>query len=306
MKRNMLILCPLLLVFFFNTSTSFGQGVILNDSIIRFYNLFHKIVELDRDKDSPESIHKAYLDYFNCGLVPESVIAKNYSGYADELAAMGDLDKAVVYYDKAFYSKHLLPSDFNIEGIRKWFSKDTALFQLKVKEYQDNFGKIYSYQELQIINELYSMLSADQLSRQYCKQHPDRSLLMFSDSLTMQRMIALIQNNASSDNPLKYVKFAYFVLGRHAYSCYPKMWLQYIEPMERQWLIEGKSDNVSYARNYDQAIIYATGEKSYFGEFDDYGNAANPDTATVNRHRINIGLPPLKEKKESNSIFITY
>lgn len=306
MKKNAIVLGSLLFVVIFKTTISFGQEIVINDSIIKFYNLYHKIAELDRDKDSPESIDKAYLEYFNSGLVPENVVAKNYSEYANKLAARGNLNEAIVYYDKAFYSKNMLPSDFNIEGIRKWFSEDTALFQLKVKEYQDNFGKIYSYQELQIINEIYSMLSADQLSRQYSKQHSDRNLLMFTDSLTMQRMIALIQNRTSTDNPLKYVKFAYFVLGRHAYSCYPEMWLQYIEPIERQWLIEGKSANVSYARHYDQAIIYANEEKSYYGEFDDYGRAVNPDTAVVNLHRINIGLPPLEEKKKTNSIFITY
>lgn len=298
----------LVLSFIFSTLTSIqGQDIIVSDSVKSYYKLLQQLESAYNSDAAITVIDSIYGRIFSSTMVPEWVIANQYEGYAILLARKGDLAKSVEYYDKAFYSKMMLPNRFNRIGIQDFFKKDTALFQSKVKEYESNFGKIYSYQEIQIIQELYSMLSADQLARKFDDQQHNHALLKFTDSLTMTRMVRLIEENPQIKDPLCYVFVANFVLGRHIYSAYPEFWLTHIEPITRWRLMHGLALPSEYAYTYDRCVIFAKGENSYYGVFDNGGDNANPNLEEVNRHRDNIGLPPLGQKKQNDGgIFITY
>lgn len=298
----------LVLSFIFSTLISIqGQDVIVSDSVKSYYKLLQQLEGAYNSDADITVIESIYGRIFSSTMVPEWVIANQYEGYALLLAKKGNLSKSVEYYDKAFYSKMMLPNRFNRIGIQDLFKKDTALFQSKVKEYESNFGKIYSYQEIQIIQELYSMLSADQLARKFDDQHHNHALLKFTDSLTMTRMVRLIEENPQIKDPLCYVFVANFVLGRHIYSAYPEFWLTHIEPITRWRLLNGLEMPQAYAYTYDRSVIFAKGENSYYGEYDNGGENANPNLEEVNRHRDNIGLPPLGQKKQNDGgIFITY
>lgn len=303
MKRTIFVF-----LFIFSTLTSIqGQDVIVSDSVKSYYKLLQQLESAYYSDAAITVIDSIYGRIFSSTMVPEWVIANQYEGYALLLAKKGNLSKSVEYYDKAFYSKMMLPNRFNRIGIQDLFKKDTALFQSKVKEYESNFGKIYSYQEIQIIQELYSMLSADQLARKFDDQHHNHALLKFTDSLTMTRMVRLIEENPQIKDPLCYVFVANFVLGRHIYSAYPEFWLTHIEPITRWRLLNGLEMPQAYAYTYDRSVIFAKGENSYYGEYDNGGENANPNLEEVNKHRANIGLPPLGQKKQNDgSIFITY
>lgn len=301
MKQSFLVL-----LFILNILTSSqGQDVIVSDSVKSYYKLIEQL-KLAHNPDMPITlIDSLYSLVFNSTLVSKEVIANQYEGYALLLAKKGFLKKSVEYYDKAFYSKMMLPGMFT--RTKDLFEKDTALFQSKVREYESNFGKLYSYQEIQIIQELYSMLSADQLARKFDDQHHNYALLKFTDSLTMARMVRLIEENPQIKDPLCYVFVANFVLGRHIYSAYPEFWLTHIEPITRWRLLNGLEMPQAYAYTYDRSVIFAKGENSYYGEYDNGGENANPNLEEVNKHRANIGLPPLGQKKQNDgSIFITY
>lgn len=303
MKQSFLVL-----LFILNILTSSqGQDVIVSDSVKSYYKLLQQLESAYNSDADITVIESIYGRIFSSTMVPEWVIANQYEGYALLLAKKGNLSKSVEYYDKAFYSKMMLPNRFNRIGIQDLFKKDTALFQSKVREYESNFGKIYSYQEIQVIQELYSMLSADQLARKFDDQYHNYALLKFTDSLTMARMVRLIEENPQIKDPLCYVFIANFVLGRHIYSAYPEFWLTHIEPITRWRLLHGLALPSEYAYTYDRCVILAKGENSYYGVFDNGGNNANPNLEEVNKHRDNIGLPPLGQKKQNDgSIFITY
>ena len=298
----------LVLLFIFSNLTSIqGQDIIVSDSVKSYYKLLQQLEGAYNSDADITVIESIYGRIFSSTMVPEWVIANQYEGYALLLAKKGNLSKSVEYYDKAFYSKMMLPNRFNRIGIQDLFKKDTALFQSKVREYESNFGKIYSYQEIQVIQELYSMLSADQLARKFDDQHHNYALLKFADSLTMNQMVRLIEENPQIKDPLCYVFVANFVLGRHIYSAYPEFWLTHIEPITRWRLMHGLALPSEYAYTYDRCVILAKGENSYYGVFDNGGNNANPNLEEVNKHRDNIGLPPLGQKKQNDgSIFITY
>lgn len=301
MKQSFLVL-----LFILNILTSSqGQDVIVSDSVKSYYKLIEQL-KLAHNPDMPITlIDNLYSLVFNSTLVSKEVIANQYEGYALLLAKKGFLKKSVEYYDKAFYSKMMLPGMFT--RTKDLFEKDTALFQSKVREYESNFGKLYSYQEIQIIQELYSMLSADQLARKFDDQYHNYALLKFTDSLTMARMVRLIEENPQIKDPLCYVFIANFVLGRHIYSAYPEFWLTHIEPITRWRLMHGLALPSEYAYTYDRCVILAKGENSYYGVFDNGGNNANPNLEEVNKHRDNIGLPLLEQKKSNaGSVYITY
>lgn len=303
MKKNF---CSLLLVFIALISAQ-SQEIVVSDSVKSYYKLLQQLESAYNSDAAITVIDSIYGRIFSSTMVPEWVIANQYESYAVLLARKGDLAKSVEYYDKAFYSKKMLPNRFNRIGIQDFFRKDTALFQSKVSEYESNFGKIYSYQEIQIIQELYSMLSADQLARKFDDQQHNHALLKFTDSLTMTRMVRLIEENPQIKDPLCYVFVANFVLGRHIYSAYPEFWLTHIEPITRWRLMHGLALPSEYAYTYDRCVIFAKGENSYYGVFDNGGDNANPNLEEVNRHRDNIGLPPLGQKKQNDGgIYITY
>jgi hypothetical protein len=123
----------------------------------------------------------------------------------------------------------------------------------------------------------------------------------------MEEIIRLIQSHPNIKDAF-YLDFeASFVIGRHLFTAYPEFWLTYFEPDERKVLINGTVSAQHYARTYDRCIIMARGEKSYYGEWDNNGEAVNPDVDKVNQRRFNIGLPPLEEKEEDPmEVFITY
>lgn len=299
-------ICSLLLVFIALIPAQ-SQEIVVPDSVKSYYKLLQQLEGAYNSDADITVIESIYGRIFSSTMVPEWVIANQYEGYALLLAKKGNLSKSVEYYDKAFYSKMMLPNRFNRIGIQDLFKKDTALFQSKVREYESNFGKIYSYQEIQVIQELYSMLSADQLARKFDDQYHNYALLKFTDSLTMARMVRLIEENPQIKDPLCYVFIANFVLGRHIYSAYPEFWLTHIEPITRWRLMHGLALPSEYAYTYDRCVILAKGENSYYGVFDNGGNNANPNLEEVNKHRDNIGLPLLEQKKSNaGSVYITY
>lgn len=304
MKRTIIILALLFSCFF-----TYSQEVILSDSVKQFYKLCKVITEITTNPKNytDEQIDKAFGNLFKTKLVPGHPYNDCYLGYADILAKRGDYNKAIAYYDTAYYAKKLTPANFALRWRKELFNKDTVLYFQKLQEYQDNFGKIYSYRELQIMNKLNAMLQIDQFARNYDDHYPNRNMLFYVDSLNMDNIVSLIKENPDIEDPLDYDFLANFILGRHLYSAYPEFWLQYIEPITMKKLAEGRGNPQAIARTYDRCIIYAKGEKSYYGEFDDNGDAINPDTNAVNRHRTNIGLPPLDQKEnKSNVIYTTY
>lgn len=291
---------------------SYSQELILPDSIINFY----KIKEIAAkkwskyDENSYKDVLNSFYEVINFSHASFNMRAKVYLNIADLYAEFHQYDSAIVYYDKAFYSKEVSVEELEYPFRKKYFASDSVRYNNKILEYKENFGKIYSYQELYIIKQLRAMNEVDQLARKFDYNYPNscrKSILMYTDSLTMLKIVELIKENPNIPNPFIYDAGSFFIVGRHIFSAYPEFWLTYIEPIQRQSLINGCFDIENYTRTYDRSVIFARDEYSYFGEFDDNGRKANPDTELVNQRRKNVGLPPLDQKVvKPNTIFITY
>ncbi|HNY63245.1 MAG TPA: hypothetical protein PLH70_04375 [Bacteroidales bacterium] len=289
---------------------SYSQELILPDSIINFYKINKIAYDYSYDKDNYKNAIQLYYDVLSFPIADERSKSAVYINIADIYAEYQQYDSAVVYYDKAFYSKRMDVESFGRLYRKKYFAADTSLYMSKMEEYKENFGKLYSYDELYLMREFRAMNEADQLARNFDTQYPNscrKNILMYTDSLNMVKIVEIINKNPDMPNPFRYGGWAYFIVGRHIFSAYPEFWLTYIEPIERQSLINGYSDVEAYTRTYDRCVIFARDEYSYYGEFDDNGRKANPDTALVNQRRKNVGLPPLDQKVvKPNTIFITY
>lgn len=300
------------LLFTFLVFISYSQELILPDTIVNFY----KIKEIAAKKWSKydENTYKDVLNsFYEVINFPNANINMRVSVYlniADLYAEFHQYDSAIVYYDKAFYSKNVDVEELEYPYRKKYFASDSVRYNNKILEYKENFGKIYSYQELYIIKQLRAMNEVDQLARKFDDNYPNscrKSILMFTDSLTMLKIVELIKENPNIPNPFIYDTWGFFIIGRHIFTAYPEFWLTYIEPIQRQSLINGCFDIENYVRTYDRCVIFARNEYSYYGEYDDNGRMANPDTALVNQRRKNVGLPPLEQKeKNTNRIFMTY
>lgn len=255
----------------------------------------------------PEAI-KAYEEVINGGL-PKSKYGV-YVNYADLTAQSGDLEKAIHYYDTAFKYKFLDSKEFGYSYRRKYFEKDTLLYQRKMKEYidyEENNPIYYTARELELVKEIKEIHAADQLARHYYDAYPQhqncaKSILLYTDSTTMVRWLALLEKYPEYDDPLSTDFEASFVISRHIFTAYPQFWLTHFEPRCRKALIEGSYNPQDYAVMYDRCLISTTGGYSYYGEWDNDGMNANPDKVLVNKRRANLGLLPLEEKAENNFI----
>jgi len=306
MKRVYLLLL-LVNIFIIN---SYSQEVILPDSIIKFYTAKNIAFEYSYNKDNYYNAIQLYYNVLNFPIKNIKAKSSVYLNIADLYAEFHNYDSAFVYYDNAFYSKKMDIEEFERPYRKKYFASDSVRYNNKILEYKENFGKIYSYQELNIKKQLRAMNEVDQLARKYDDNYPNackKNILMFTDSLTMLKIIEIIKENPNIPDPFIYDGWAFFIIGRHIFTAYPEFWLTYIEPIQRLSLINGCFDIENYVRTYDRCVIFARNEYSYYGEYDDNGRMANPDTALVNQRRKNVGLPPLDQKEtKTNRIFMTY
>ncbi len=300
----------IILLYTFLVTNSYSQELILSDSIIQFYKTKNIAFEYSYNKDNYKNAFQLYIDVLNFPITNKTAKASVYITLADLYAEFHQYDSAIVYYDHAFYSKKMDVEEFERSYRKKYFALDSVRYNNKILEYKENFGKIYSYQELYIIKQLRAMNEVDQLARKFDDNYPNscrKSILMFTDSLTMLKIVELIKENPNIPNPFIYDTWGFFIIGRHIFTAYPEFWLTYIEPIQRKSLINGCFDIENYVRTYDRCVIFARNEYSYYGEYDDNGRMANPDTALVNQRRKNVGLPPLEQKeKNTNRIFMTY
>ena len=270
--------------------------------------LSKKVQKINKQKDVINSIRvyhkpenlpvaiKAYEDLFAMD-PPLSVCGPFYRGYADVLAQSGNLTKAITYYDLAINNGFAEPDEFGYTYRKEYFAKDTALYNRKRKEYLSMC--VHSVRESQLIYELRQLLGADQFARKYELKHPEcTDILRFSDSLIMKRLVDLMKEYPEYENIFSVDKEVSIVISRHLFSAYPLFWLTYFEPYTRKLVEEGICMPFVYADLYDKCIIRAYGCQSYYGQWDNNGKNANPDTELVNKRRRWLGLPPLQELKK--------
>jgi tetratricopeptide (TPR) repeat protein len=292
----------------------YPQEIILSEEVKQYYKLIEETNELIEKINNNEegAIQKSlekYEEIFKMSTKDNSI---HFWSYANRLASLGNLQKAVIYFEKAIKHKHKTADDFNSSWVKKYFEKDTSLYNQKLKE----FYKIpitYSARELELLSEVKEVYAADQFARIYHDAYPEhnncsKNTIIFVDSITMVKIVKLIEKYPEYSNPLDVDHWAKVIIGRHIFTAYPEFWLTHFEPKEREQLILGNVRPKSYARTYDRCIITSGKEKySYYGEWDDDGKAANPDKELVNKRRANLGLPPLEEKKiNPYELFITY
>jgi len=292
----------------------FSQEIILSEKMKLYYKLWEEVLETtikinNKEENAVQEAIEKYEEFFNYSDKEE---CKHFWSYATNLARAGNLQKAVVYYEKAIICKHNTADDFDRPWIEKYFEKDTSLYKQKFKEFYE-IPVIYTAREIELIFEVKEMLAADQLARFYEKTYPQhtdcsKNIILYVDSITMVRIVKLIEKYPEYPNPLEVDFWAKVVIGRHIFTAYPDFWLQYFEPKAREQLILGNGYHKEYARTYDRCIITSGKEKySYYGEWDDDGKAVNPNKELVNQRRLNLGLPPLEEKKNNpKEFFITY
>ena len=239
---------------------------------------------------------KAYEDLFEMDS-SSLICGAYYCGYADVLAQSGYLSKAIAFYDKAIHDGFMDPNEFGYSYRKDYFAKDTALYHHKLEEYMSMC--VHSVRESQLINELRQLLGADQFARKYEIKHPNYSdLLRFSDSLVMERLVYLMKKYPEFDDILGVDNEVYMVLSRHIFSAYPEFWLKYFEESTRKRVEDGICLPFVYADLYDKCTIRAYGCQSYYGQWDNHGQNANPDVKLVNKRRAWLGLPPLQETKK--------
>jgi tetratricopeptide (TPR) repeat protein len=292
---------------------SYSQDIIVSDKVKQYRKLVDSVniigLNAARDKTTVLEAIKNYENSFKLSHKDESW---RYINYADLLAITGNFKKAIKYYDLAFKSKRMTTEEFSYPYRKGYWEKDTTLYNKKLKEYIAKSPTQFTPEETEIIQTLKELLAIDQLARKYWWAYPThitctKNIIMYTDSIVMIDIVELIQSHPNIKDAF-YLDFeAAFVIGRHLFTAYPEFWLTYFEPDARKNLINGDCSPDEYARTYDRCIIMARGEKSYYGEWDNNGEAVNPNVDKVNQRRFNIGLPPLEEKEEdSMKIFITY
>ena len=231
-----------------------------------------------------------------------------YYDYARLLAEQGDYKKAIKYFDKAFYAKMMSAEEFSYGYVRAYFKNDTVLYQKKLSEYRKKEPMIYSYEENEIRKELYSWLQMDQLSIKLSDYWPLKSkeveILAFKDSLLCLKIEECEKKYPDVENIFGLDRWSSIIILRHLFSAHPEIWLEKWEPRDRQRVLDGNWMPEEYAYQYDFSIIRTGQGNSYYGEYTNCGENANPDTALVDQHRADIGLPPLKEKAKDEMLHI--
>ena len=294
-----------------------AQDIVLSKEILKFYQEKEKITSMWSEtinSKNPEKIKEtidAYKAFYNLKY-PQNRYDHTYLNYADLLAKYGNLKEAVIYYELAFNTKSMLPTAFLYQYRKDFFKKDTVLYQKTLERFKKQFAQIYSYDEIEILQKLREIFSADQMAREYHSEHSNyrncaASIIIFADTIHVAKIKELFDTGLDVASIFYYDFELAFVLGRHLFTAYPDFWLTYFEPTARQNLIEGRNGPQNYARTYDRAIITSgRAAYSYYGEWDNNGKNENPDTELVNRRRANLGLKPLGEEKIENKVFITY
>ena len=308
MKKKLIII----LISF--SMVSHAQEIILTESVKQYYQLHEEINQaILKNNDTNDAIPEIIEKYEYLFTVSDKDESKHFWSYANFLARSGDLQKAIVYYEKAIRLQKNMANDFDSYYIKdKLFEKDTVLYHQKKKEFYE-IPVTYSARELELLFEVKQMYATDQFARSYHNDYRQylncsKNILEYVDSITMVKWVKLIEKFPEYSNPLSIDFWAKAIISRHILTAYPEFWLTYFEQKEREELINGKGYPKEYARTFDRCTILTGKEKcSYYGEWDDDGKATNPDKALVNKRRANLGLPPLEEKKSSPyEIFITY
>jgi len=296
---------------------TFSQELIVSEEIRglrKKYLDYYQLIDFAKnDASVADSVILVLETFMNTG---EENFAKEflYRDFADLLARYEYYDKACLYYDRAFFYRKLTEGDFRNSSRKKFFTKDTLLYQLKCAEYLAKSATLYTPTEMKILIQLKEMVAADQMARNYYSDFPseqkntEHNLIIYVDTINKRKLIELMDKYPEIGNPLSLDFLCHFLLGRHLFTAYPDFWLDHFEPYSRKSLLNGREDAQSYARTYDRAIITSGREQySYYGEWDNDGKNANPDSDAVNRRRVNLGLPLIEEKpKDENKILITY
>jgi tetratricopeptide (TPR) repeat protein len=296
------------------TTIAYSQEIILSENVKQYYKLKEELNEayLNTNSNSEDALLEALNKYEYLFNVSDKDESNHFWSYANLVAKSGNLQKAIAYFEKAIKHKQKFAQDFDVPRIKRYFEKDTLLYNQKLKEFYE-IPAIYTAKELKLLFEVKQILAADQFARKYYNDYPQhkdcsKNIIQYVDSITMVKLVELIEKYPEYSNPLTIDDFAPWVIGRHIFTAYPEFWLTHFEPKEREKLIVGEGYPKEYARTYDRCIITCGKEKySYYGEWDDDGKATNPDKDLVNKRRANLGLPSLEEKKtNSYEFFITY
>ncbi|MCL1968948.1 MAG: hypothetical protein FWF65_05225 [Bacteroidetes bacterium] len=294
----------------------YSQELILSENVKQYYKLLEDIngpsTFMRRNVTDLDELTKKLEKYDSLFKIRDIDVSSHYVGYADLLAKLGKLEKSIEYYEKAFALNKMSAKAF--EQRKEYFEKDTLLYNQKRKELNEKYVHHYSAREIELLIEVKEIFAMDQFARYYNTDYPkhkdcSKNILEYVDSITMIKLVDLLEKYPEYTNPLTIDPFAPWVIGRHIFTAYPEFWLTYFEPKERDALLKGNGlIPTEYARTYDRCMITSGRSKySYYGEWDDEGKAANPDKDLVNKHRTNLGLPILEERKNTPSeFFITY
>ena len=308
MKKNIIIL------FLICSIVSYSQEIVLPENILQIYKLRGEANEaFDKVRKDINSIPHAIEKYENLFMFSNIDESTRFIDYADLIAQSGDLHKAIQYYEYAFSLKKMTVRQFSYPFRKRYFEKDTLLYNEKQKEFIEKSANYYSARDLELLGDMKAMLAVDQFARYYDQDYPkhkeySRNIIAYADSIIMIRWIELFEKYPEYDHPLSIDNEIALVLGRHIFTSYPEFWLTYEEPRTRKSIIEGKGYPKGYARTYDRAMITSGRETfSFYGEWDNDGKNVNPDKELVNKRRANLGLLPLEEKKDNPmEFFITY
>lgn len=318
MKKNLTILLFILICSIYSHAQSTilpQEELILSDEVKEMINKINYYKDLLRydstDQSIIENIHYemgAYMDTEG-----EDIAKKRlYSSYAYFLAKNGYLEEAIYYFDLAFQNKYLFDNFFETRYMKDYFAKDPVLYQKKCADYREKRITRYTPVEMTIKIKLREIFATDQMIRNYYYHLSDeneaRQFMMYVDTTNILAIIELIKEYPEIEDPLSVDNMTDFVIGRHLFTAYPEFWLTYFEPIARKQLLRGEYDPQTYARTYDRCIITSgQSQFSYYGEWGNEGENENPDSVSVDRRRINLGLPMLKDKiADPNKIFITY
>ena len=296
---------------------AYTQEIVISEEVKEMRKKYLDYYELknlaEKDANIADSVINVLETFMKTG---SENFAKRYlyRDLADLLAQYEYYDKAVNYYDLAFKCKQMKDEDFQSKYRKKYFAKDSLLYQRKCAEYLERSATQYTATEMKIIIQLKEMLGADQAARNYYSTFPseqkitENNLIIYVDTINKRKIIEIMQKYPEIENPLSLDWVAHFLFGRHLFTAYPEFWLDYFEPYTRKMLLKGEEDAQSYARTYDRSMIMSgRAEYSYYGEWDNNGKNVNPDLLTVDRRRVNLGLPRMEDKpKNENKIFITY
>ena len=306
----------LLIIFVFCSMAAYTQDIIIPKYVKDFYqklqtvsNEKEKFINNPNNSELLDALLAAYDELFVMKF-PENVYGYLYTDYANLLVQKGDSEIAFEYYDLAYDLKKLTAEEFGYPVYRQLFENDPLLlneYNKKKKEYEDNAKDYYTPQELELRTKIEKMLEADQFARNNCLDNPN--IIPHTDSITMADLVDLLERYPEYGDPLRDIyPFAGIIIYRHIFTAYPDFWLTYFEPKARKELMTGEYSPQMYARTYDRCMITSgKAEYSYYGEWDNDGKNVNPDSEAVDKRRVNLGLPLLKDKpSDEGKFFITY